>query len=49
MQHVSVRATIDGKEVMRSYTPTSLNSDRGFFDLVVKVRAHYYIARSSYY
>lgn len=35
-QHVSARAVIDGKDVMRSYTPTSLPTDLGFFDLVVK-------------
>ena len=36
-QHVSVRAVLDGKEVMRSYTPTSLPTDLGYFDLVIKV------------
>ncbi|KAI8049528.1 hypothetical protein BDF22DRAFT_699139 [Syncephalis plumigaleata] len=35
-QHISVQATIDGKEVMRSYTPTSSDDDRGHFDLIVK-------------
>eukprot|EP00158_Paraphelidium_tribonemae_P001354 Partr_v1_DN24294_c0_g1_i2_m36791 putative cytochrome b5 reductase len=35
-QHVSCRATVEGKEVMRSYTPTSLHTDRGFFDLLIK-------------
>lgn len=29
-------AVIDGKEVVRSYTPTSLNEDLGHFDLVIK-------------
>lgn len=35
-QHISVQATIDGKQVQRSYTPTSSDDDRGFFDLIVK-------------
>jgi cytochrome-b5 reductase len=29
-------AEIDGKQVMRSYTPTTLEEDKGHFDLVVK-------------
>jgi cytochrome-b5 reductase len=29
----------DGTEVVRPYTPTTLDSDVGFFDLVVKVRS----------
>ena len=37
-QHISVSAEINGKEVMRSYTPTSNDDDRGHFDLLVKVR-----------
>lgn len=37
-QHISVMAEINGKEVMRSYTPSTLDSDKGHFDLVVKVR-----------
>lgn len=36
-QHVSVAAEIDGKQVIRSYTPTTLDEDKGHFDLVVKV------------
>lgn len=36
-QHVSVSATIDGKLVQRSYTPTSSDDDKGHFDLMVKV------------
>lgn len=36
-QHVSVAAEIDGKQVVRSYTPTTLDEDKGHFDLVVKV------------
>ncbi|KZS93136.1 ferredoxin reductase-like C-terminal NADP-linked domain-containing protein [Sistotremastrum niveocremeum HHB9708] len=35
-QHVSVGAEIDGKEIVRSYTPTSSDDDMGYFDLVVK-------------
>ncbi|SOV01445.1 NADH-cytochrome b5 reductase 1 [Ustilago sp. UG-2017a] len=35
-QHISVQAKINGKTVMRSYTPTSSDDDHGFFDLVVK-------------
>lgn len=37
-QHVSVSAEINGKEIMRSYTPTSSDDDLGHFDLLVKVR-----------
>lgn len=32
-------AEIDGKQVVRSYTPTTLDDDKGHFDLVVKVSA----------
>merc|ERR1719281_491147 len=32
-----VRATIDGEEVIRPYTPTSAATAKGHFDLVVKV------------
>ncbi|WVQ72712.1 NADH-cytochrome b5 reductase 1 [Cryptococcus sp. DSM 104548] len=35
-QHISVAAEIDGKQVVRSYTPTTLDNDKGHFDLVVK-------------
>ncbi|ORY06731.1 ferredoxin reductase-like protein [Basidiobolus meristosporus CBS 931.73] len=35
-QHISVMASVDGKEVMRSYTPTSSDDDRGHFDLLIK-------------
>ncbi|KAK8850722.1 NADH-cytochrome b5 reductase 1 [Kwoniella newhampshirensis] len=35
-QHISVAAEIDGKQIMRSYTPTTLDDDKGHFDLVVK-------------
>jgi len=36
-QHISVCAEIDGKNIVRSYTPTTLDDDKGHFDLVVKV------------
>ncbi|KAI0778114.1 NADH-cytochrome b5 reductase [Trametes elegans] len=35
-QHVSVQAEINGKDIMRSYTPTSSDDDLGHFDLLVK-------------
>merc|ERR1712093_626528 len=35
-QHISVQAEIDGKNVMRSYTPTSSDDDLGHFDLLIK-------------
>lgn len=35
-QHISVQANMGGKNVVRSYTPTSSDDDLGFFDLVVK-------------
>lgn len=36
-QHVAIKATIDGKTVTRSYTPTSNNLDAGELSLVIKV------------
>jgi len=36
-QHLSLKATIDGKEVYRSYTPVSSDDDLGHFDLLIKV------------
>lgn len=36
-QHVSIKATVDGAAVQRSYTPTSNNSDKGILELVIKV------------
>lgn len=36
-QHVTIRATVDGKTVSRSYTPTSNNSDPGKLELVIKI------------
>jgi len=35
-QHISVSAEIGGKEIMRSYTPTSSDDDLGHFDLLIK-------------
>ncbi|KAI0067712.1 ferredoxin reductase-like C-terminal NADP-linked domain-containing protein [Artomyces pyxidatus] len=35
-QHISVSAEINGKEIMRSYTPTSSDDDLGHFDLLIK-------------
>lgn len=37
-QHIQIQAEIDGKNVMHSYTPTSLDEDStGFFELLIKV------------
>jgi cytochrome-b5 reductase len=36
-QHVAIKATIDGKTVTRSYTPTSNNIDTGVLELVIKI------------
>uniref|UniRef100_D8PK57 NADH-cytochrome b5 reductase n=2 Tax=Schizophyllum commune (strain H4-8 / FGSC 9210) TaxID=578458 RepID=D8PK57_SCHCM len=35
-QHISVSAEINGKDIMRSYTPISSDDDRGRFDLLIK-------------
>ncbi|EAU92895.1 NADH-cytochrome b5 reductase [Coprinopsis cinerea okayama7 len=35
-QHISVSAEINGKTIVRNYTPVSLDDDRGFFDLLIK-------------
>lgn len=35
-QHISVQAEIGGKQIMRSYTPTSSDDDKGHFDLLIK-------------
>ena len=35
-QHISLKANIEGKDVQRSYTPTSSDDDKGFFDLIIK-------------
>ncbi|KAJ2760516.1 NADH-cytochrome b5 reductase, partial [Coemansia nantahalensis] len=38
-RHIQLMVEVDGKQVARSYTPTSTDSDRGFFELVVKTYA----------
>ncbi|KAG6876591.1 hypothetical protein C0992_012349, partial [Termitomyces sp. T32_za158] len=35
-QHISVSAEINGKDIIRSYTPVSNDDDRGHFDLLIK-------------
>ncbi|KAI8643879.1 hypothetical protein BD408DRAFT_414035 [Parasitella parasitica] len=35
-QHVSVMSEINGKQISRSYTPTSSDDDLGHFDLLIK-------------
>lgn len=37
-QHIYLSARIDGALVVRPYTPVSSDDDKGFVDLVVKVR-----------
>lgn len=37
-QHIQISANIDGKDILRSYTPTSIDSDAsGYFELLIKV------------
>nr|2EIX_A Chain A, NADH-cytochrome b5 reductase [Physarum polycephalum]2EIX_B Chain B, NADH-cytochrome b5 reductase [Physarum polycephalum] len=36
-QHMSVKATVDGKEIYRPYTPVSSDDEKGYFDLIIKV------------
>ncbi|EGV64734.1 NADH-cytochrome b5 reductase [Yamadazyma tenuis] len=36
-QHISIGTTINGKEVVRSYTPISTDDQTGYFDLLIKV------------
>jgi hypothetical protein len=36
-QHISIMAEINGKQISRSYTPTSSDEDKGHFDLLIKV------------
>lgn len=38
-KHMFLSATVDGKFVMRAYTPTSSDDEVGYFDLVIKVSA----------
>lgn len=35
-QHISIGATIDGKEIVRSYTPITNDEVTGYFDLLIK-------------
>ncbi|KAI0782696.1 NADH-cytochrome b5 reductase [Abortiporus biennis] len=35
-QHIQISAHIEGKDIMRSYTPTSSDDDHGYFDLLIK-------------
>ncbi|KAH3683903.1 hypothetical protein WICPIJ_005103 [Wickerhamomyces pijperi] len=35
-QHISIQAVINGKEITRSYTPTSNDAQKGYFDLLIK-------------
>ncbi len=35
-QHISISANINGKDVVRSYTPTTLDEEKGYFDLLIK-------------
>lgn len=37
-QHVTLIANINGKEMSRNYTPTSSDEDKGYFELVIKVK-----------
>ncbi|KAF1941671.1 hypothetical protein EJ02DRAFT_377176 [Clathrospora elynae] len=36
-QHIAIRHVVDGKQLARSYTPTSSNKDRGRLELTVKI------------
>lgn len=36
-QHIYLSAKVDGKLVVRPYTPVSSDDDKGYVDLVVKV------------
>ncbi|KAI9283357.1 hypothetical protein BY458DRAFT_496284 [Sporodiniella umbellata] len=35
-QHISIMAEINGKQISRSYTPTTSEEGRGYFDLIIK-------------
>ncbi|CAO3610486.1 unnamed protein product [Cunninghamella echinulata] len=35
-KYISISINIDGKEVVRNYTPTSGNETKGYFDLIIK-------------
>lgn len=36
-KHIQLYAEVDGEQVVRPYTPTTLDNELGHFDLVVKV------------
>ena len=36
-QHIAIRHEVNGKQIARSYTPTSSNKDRGRLELTVKI------------
>ncbi|KAL9620418.1 MAG: hypothetical protein Q9160_005003 [Pyrenula sp. 1 TL-2023] len=38
-QHIAIRHEVDGKQLARSYTPTSSNIDRGRLELTIKIYA----------
>lgn len=42
-QHIQISAEISGKEIMRSYTPTSSDDNVGYFDLLIKVCTYAYL------
>lgn len=44
-QHISIGTIIDGKEVVRSYTPISLGDQQGHFDLLIKTYENGNISR----
>ena len=35
-RHISVRAEVDGNQVIRAYTPTSSSETKGYFELLIK-------------
>lgn len=43
-QHIYLSAKINGQLVVRPYTPVSSDDDKGFVDLVVKVRAEHHVS-----
>lgn len=36
-QHISISANINGKDVVRLYTPTLTDAEKGYFDLLIKL------------
>lgn len=44
-QHISIGATINDKEVVRSYTPISTDDELGYFDLLIKTYENGNISR----